>query len=79
MHAISEDLKFRIISFLLLETRESFKNAILKVINTYQKGGFVIKYIDVDRQFECLKDKINNADTDIYHLLDHINLIERSI
>ena len=49
LHTISEDLKFRTISSLLLETKKSLKEVIINVINMYYKEGYYTKYIDTSR------------------------------
>ena len=49
LHTISEDLKFRTISYFLLETKKSLKEVIINVINMYYKEGYYTKYIDTSR------------------------------
>lgn len=78
LHTFSKDLKFRTILFLLSETKESLKDAISEVIVAYCKGGFVVKYMDVDGQFEWLKNIIHDIDIDICDIEDYANAVEWS-
>ena len=79
LYVISKDLKFRTTSFLSSKTKESLKDTLSKVIVVYRKGGFVMKYINRDGQFKCLKNIIHDIDIDIYNVEDHVNVVERSI
>ena len=76
MHTIFEDLKFRTTSFLSFETKESLKDALSNVVVVYHKGEFVVKYIDRDGQFECVKNMMPDIDADICDAEDHVNVVK---
>ena len=78
LHATSEWIDFRVSTCLKVETKASSLSAIENVINACKPGGFKVKCIDADLQFEFVEDDVNGALIEIVDADDHANPVERS-
>ena len=79
LHTISENINFRTSSYLKVETKTLLSKSIEKVIKKYEDGGFKVKFVDADMQFECLEDSFGGITLEIADTNDHVHAIERSI
>ena len=78
LHATSEGIDFRTFTCVKVETKESSLSAIEKAIDVCKLGGFKVKCIDADLQFERAEDETNDVLFEIVDADDHVHPVERS-
>ena len=52
LHTMSENVDFRTATHLKVETKISLLDALEEVVKTHEQGGFKVKHVDADMQFE---------------------------
>ena len=74
-------IHFGTISVLLFTKVNDLERALLGVIHSYSLCGFIVKYVLVDIQFECLKSRMSqhNVLVNVVSCDEHVPKIERCI
>ena len=64
------------LSPMTLLTKTDLKDSVNKITKVRKNGGFQIKYIDADMQFECTPDEIEEVEIDMLDADDHSTEVE---
>ena len=79
LHAMSDNIRLRTATCIQSRTKPFILKGLQDVIITPKKGGFVVKYIDADMEFECSENIIDQVTVDIVAEDEHESAVERSI
>ena len=79
LHSMSEGTMLRTSSHLTLLNKTSLKYSGIKIARVCKNGGFQIKHIDADVQFECLQEEIEGVEIDIVDADEHAEEVERAM
>ena len=74
---LSRDIRFGTAEHVPSRTAKQLANSLMKVVKLYAKGGFVVRNVLMDGEFEKVKPEISLVDINISAAREHLAKIER--
>ena len=79
LHAMLENIRLLTLQWIQSRSKTSLQTNLEDVVRKCNANDFAVKHMDVDMEFECLKESMPNMSFDIVSPDDYESVVERSI